>query len=83
MRTFDPVRREKPLAGWEAAILDDEGHELPSGEVGRLAVRGPIACRYLDDERQDEYVQGAGTSPATPTYATPTATTGSRPVRTT
>ncbi|WP_141287931.1 AMP-binding enzyme, partial [Ideonella azotifigens] len=25
--------------------------------VGRLAVRGPTGCRYLDDERQASYVQ--------------------------
>ena len=28
----------------------------PAGEVGRLAVRGPTGCRYLDDERQSQYV---------------------------
>ncbi|NOX31934.1 MAG: 2-aminobenzoate-CoA ligase, partial [Actinobacteria bacterium] len=27
------------------------------GTVGQLAVRGPIGCRYLDDERQSEYVR--------------------------
>jgi 2-aminobenzoate-CoA ligase len=26
--------------------------------VGRLAVKGPTGCRYLDDERQKNYVQG-------------------------
>ena len=29
---------------------------LPPGEVGRLAVRGPTGCRYLDDPRQSVYV---------------------------
>ena len=29
---------------------------LPPGEVGRLAVRGPTGCRYLDDPRQSDYV---------------------------
>jgi 2-aminobenzoate-CoA ligase len=33
--------------------------DLPAGEVGRLAVKGPTGCRYLDDpERQRAYVQG-------------------------
>jgi 2-aminobenzoate-CoA ligase len=32
--------------------------ELPPGEVGRLAVRGPTGCRYLADPRQSEYVKG-------------------------
>ena len=27
------------------------------GQVGRLAVKGPTGCRYLDDERQKTYVQ--------------------------
>jgi 2-aminobenzoate-CoA ligase len=30
--------------------------EVPSGEVGKLAVRGPTGCRYLNDERQTNYV---------------------------
>ena len=31
---------------------------IPTGEVGRLTVRGPTGCRYLDDiERQYGYVQ--------------------------
>ncbi|MEQ8738376.1 MAG: AMP-binding protein, partial [Hoeflea sp.] len=32
--------------------------EMPRGEVGRLAVRGPTGCRYLDDpEQQTKYVR--------------------------
>jgi 2-aminobenzoate-CoA ligase len=39
-------------------VLDDDGHELPRRAIGRLAVRGPTGCRYLDDvERQRAYVQ--------------------------
>jgi 2-aminobenzoate-CoA ligase len=30
--------------------------ELPVGGVGRLAVRGPTGCRYLSDNRQNDYV---------------------------
>ncbi|TIX39011.1 MAG: 2-aminobenzoate-CoA ligase, partial [Mesorhizobium sp.] len=30
---------------------------LPRGEVGRLAVRGPTGCRYLNDPRQKDYVR--------------------------
>jgi 2-aminobenzoate-CoA ligase len=45
------------VPGYEAAILDDAGRPLPPGQVGRLAVRGPTGCKYLDDERQTSYVQ--------------------------
>jgi long-chain acyl-CoA synthetase len=30
-----------PIPSTEAAILDDEGHEMPIGEVGEIGVRGP------------------------------------------
>jgi 2-aminobenzoate-CoA ligase len=32
--------------------------EVPRGEIGRLAVRGPTGCRYLADKRQKNYVSG-------------------------
>jgi 2-aminobenzoate-CoA ligase len=44
------------VPGYEARIVDDAMRELPSGEIGRLAVRGPTGCRYLDDPRQSVYV---------------------------
>jgi 2-aminobenzoate-CoA ligase len=47
----------KPVPGYEARILDNEGKKAPPGTVGRLAVRGPTGCRYLADERQKKYVQ--------------------------
>ena len=47
----------KPVAGYEARIVDDEMRERPRGEVGRLAVRGPTGCRYLADKRQTKYVR--------------------------
>ena len=51
-----PGSTGRPLPGYEAAVLDDRGRPLPPGQVGRLAVRGPTGCRYLDDPRQAEYV---------------------------
>ena len=33
----------KPVAGYEAKIVDESGRELPDGEVGELVVRGPTA----------------------------------------
>jgi 2-aminobenzoate-CoA ligase len=51
-----PGATGKPVPGFVATILDDEGRELPPGNVGRLAVKGPTGCRYLADERQRNYV---------------------------
>jgi 2-aminobenzoate-CoA ligase len=47
----------RPVTGYEARIVDEEMRELPRGTVGRLAVRGPTGCRYLDDARQRAYVR--------------------------
>src|SRR5699024_9787257 len=36
----------------------DDMTEVPRGQLGRLAVKGPLGCRYLDDEnKQREYVR--------------------------
>ena len=51
-----PACTGKPVAGYEARIVGKDGQELPRGEVGCLAVRGPTACRYLSDPRQTDYV---------------------------
>jgi len=47
----------KPLAGYEAKVVDDHMNEVPRGTPGHLAVRGPVGCRYLSDDRQREYVR--------------------------
>lgn len=49
-----------PVPGYRAAILDEQGQELPPGQVGRLAIKGPTGCKYLDDPRQTQYVQHGG-----------------------
>jgi 2-aminobenzoate-CoA ligase len=46
-----------PVPGYRACVVDEQGRELPRNQVGRLAVKGPTGCRYLDDERQTNYVQ--------------------------
>ncbi|HET8649063.1 MAG TPA: benzoate-CoA ligase family protein [Gemmatimonadales bacterium] len=47
-----------PVPGYEAKVIGDDGEPVPAGEIGRLAVRGPTGCRYLDNmERQQAYVQ--------------------------
>jgi len=45
------------IAGYKAAILDGDGQILLAGEIGRLAVQGPTGCRYLNDDRQKNYVE--------------------------
>ena len=53
-----PGSTGRPVPGYEAKVVDEHGEDLPPGEIGRLAVRGPTGCRYLDDhERQRAYVQ--------------------------
>ena len=52
-----PGATGKPIPGYRAQVVDDDGAPLPAGEVGKLAVRGPTGCRYLADARQAKYVQ--------------------------
>ena len=51
-----PGATGKPVPGYQACVLNDDGEPLPPGSVGRLAVKGPTGCRYLADERQNDYV---------------------------
>ena len=55
-RDARPGATGKPVPGYVATILDDDGRPAPAGTVGRLAVKGPTGCRYLADERQRGYV---------------------------
>lgn len=53
-----PGATGKAVPGYQARVMDDAGLELPAGEIGQLAVRGPTGCRYLlDEQRQREYVR--------------------------
>jgi 2-aminobenzoate-CoA ligase len=45
------------VPGYVAEIHDDDGRPVPDGTVGRLAVKGPTGCKYLQDDRQRNYVQ--------------------------
>ena len=48
----------RPLTGYQARIIGPDGLELPRGEIGRLAVKGPLGCRYLAaPDKQRSYVQ--------------------------
>jgi len=53
-----PACTGRPVKGYEARIIGPDGKEVPAGETGRLAVRGPVGCRYLSDHKnQRAYVQ--------------------------
>jgi 2-aminobenzoate-CoA ligase len=46
------------VPGYRACVMDDAGRPVSPGTIGRLAVKGPTGCRYLDDARQANYVSG-------------------------
>jgi 2-aminobenzoate-CoA ligase len=52
-----PGSTGRVVPGYIAEIHDDDGRSLPDGTMGRLAVKGPTGCKYLQDERQSIYVQ--------------------------
>jgi 2-aminobenzoate-CoA ligase len=53
-----PGSTGRAIPGYSARCVDFTGAEVPRGEIGRLAVRGPTGCRYLDDpDRQRGYVE--------------------------
>jgi 2-aminobenzoate-CoA ligase len=53
----------KVVPGYSAKIVNDEGQELPRGQVGKLAVIGPTGCKYFADERQKNYVKNGWNYP--------------------
>jgi 2-aminobenzoate-CoA ligase len=50
-----PGATGKAVPGYTGTVLDPDGNPLVEG-VGRLAIKGPTGCRYLDDPRQRDYV---------------------------
>ena len=53
-----PGATGKVVPGYRACVMGADGRPVPAGTVGRLAVKGPTGCRYLDDARQAQYVSG-------------------------
>jgi 2-aminobenzoate-CoA ligase len=51
-----PGATGKAVPGYTATVLDPDGNALAEG-IGRLAIKGPTGCRYLDDPRQRDYVE--------------------------
>jgi long-chain acyl-CoA synthetase len=62
--TINPANLKKyngtiglPVSSTEVAILDDNGHELPIGEEGELAVKGPQVMKaYWNNPQETEKV---------------------------
>ncbi len=52
-----PGATGRAVPGYEARVVDDDMNDVGPGVVGRLAVRGPTGCRYLNDARQLDYVR--------------------------
>ena len=52
-----PACTGRPVAGYEARVVDDQMRDVADGVAGRLAVRGPTGCRYLGGSRQTAYVR--------------------------
>jgi 2-aminobenzoate-CoA ligase len=50
-----PGATGKAVPGYVATVLDDFDEPKNEG-IGRLAIKGPTGCRYLDDPRQSDYV---------------------------
>ncbi len=50
----------KPGYLWETKIIDETGAEVPQGEVGELAVRGPgvMLCYYKNPAATEEVLKG-------------------------
>ena len=46
-----PGATGKAVPGYIATVLDENGEPMDEG-TGRLAIKGPTGCRYLDDPRQ-------------------------------
>ena len=47
----------KVVPGYRAIVVDDDMREVSRGTIGKLAIKGPTGCRYLDDDRQRTYVR--------------------------
>ena len=52
-----PGATGRVVPGYRACVMDERSEPVAPGIIGRLAVKGPTGCRYLDDPRQAHYVQ--------------------------
>ena len=54
--TSAPAQPARRCPAMTATVLDAAGNPMAEGD-GRLAIKGPTGCRYLDDPRQRDYVE--------------------------
>lgn len=52
-----PGATGQAVPGYQARVVGEDGKDVADGEIGRLAVKGPTGCLYLDDDRQAAYVK--------------------------
>lgn len=52
-----PGATGKPIPGYQACVMREDGRPAAAGEVGALAIKGPTGCRYLGGDRQSTYVK--------------------------
>ncbi len=52
-----PGATGKPVPGYLAKVIGEDGAEVTRGVAGLLAVQGPTGCRYLADARQANVVR--------------------------
>ncbi|MEK7372218.1 MAG: benzoate-CoA ligase family protein, partial [candidate division NC10 bacterium] len=50
-----------PVPGYQCRVVDDDGRDLPAGQSGLIAIKGPTGCKYWrKPDRQAEYVRFGG-----------------------
>jgi 2-aminobenzoate-CoA ligase len=50
-----------PVTGYDCRVVDESGREVPRGQAGLIAIKGPTGCKYWrKPERQAEYVRFHG-----------------------
>ena len=57
----------KLVPGYEARIVDEQGVDVPPGEIGTLWIKGESAAQgyWLDQEKSQRHLRGTGVLPAT------------------
>jgi len=50
-----------PVTGYDCRVVDESGREVPPGQEGLVAIKGPTGCKYWrKPDRQAEYVRYGG-----------------------